>query len=277
MTATGTRSDVRAAACAIAVAALFASTVEVAAAAGTTDIGVAAERDTLESGETTTVDVVVADADGGVGALNATVTLSNPDVASVESASIHGDPGLERVTERADGVRLSAALADTDDVGSVTVATVVLRAEGPGQTSVDADVRALGDEDGETYTVGDVDRPAITVHDASDPSSEAPTSAESAADDPASGSTDDETTPGPSEDETASGATDDETTGDSEGREPDDSDDATGGDDQSDSDGSASAGQVVETSGGPTPAVLSPVGVVGAVVIIAAFVVRRLR
>jgi len=278
MTAIGTRSGVRAAACALAFATLFASTIGVAAAAGTTDIGVTAERDALTSGETTTVEVVVEDADGGVGALNATVTLSNPDIASVENVTIHGDPRLERITERDDGVGLSAALADTDDVGSVTVATVVLRAEQPGQTSVDLDVRALGDEDGAAYSVGNIDRPTITVNDVSGSSSDAQTSSGSVDDEAASESVDEGATPESTDDEAASESTDDGSTDSSANQKSGDNDDTTGGDDQSGSAGSASAGQLVETAGGPMAVISTPAGAIGAVVVIlGAFVLRRLR
>jgi hypothetical protein len=278
MTAIGTRSGVRAAACALAFATLFASTIGVAAAAGTTDIGVTAERDALTSGETTTVEVVVEDADGGVGALNATVTLSNPDIASVENVTIHGDPRLERITERDDGVGLSAALADTDDVGSVTVATVVLRAEQPGQTSVDLDVRALGDEDGAAYSVGNIDRPTITVNDVSGSSSDAQTSSGSVDDEAASEWVDEGATPESTDDEAASESTDDGSTDSSANQESGDNDDTTGGDDQSGSAGSASAGQLVETAGGPMAVISTPAGAIGAVVVIlGAFVLRRLR
>jgi hypothetical protein len=278
MTAIGTRSGVRAAACALAFATLFASTIGVAAAAGTTDIGVTAERDALTSGETTTVEIVVEDADGGVGALNATVTLSNPDIASVENVTIHGDPRLERITERDDGVGLSAALADTDDVGSVTVATVVLRAEQPGQTSVDLDVRALGDEDGAAYSVGNIDRPTITVNDVSGSSSDAQTSSGSVDDEAASESVDEGATPESTDDEAASESTDDGSTDSSANQESGDNDDTTGGDDQSGSAGSASAGQLVETAGGPMAVISTPAGAIGAVVVIlGAFVLRRLR
>lgn len=272
MIATGTQSGVRAVACALVFATLFASTVGVAAAAGTTDIEVTAERDTLTSGDTTTVEIVVEDADNGVGALNATVTLSNSDVASVESATIHGDPSLERVTERADGVRLSAALADTDDAGSVTVATVVLRAEKSGQTSVDVNVRALGDEGGVAYSVGNVDRPAITVNDV-------PGSSSGLTDDETSPeSTDDGTSSESTDGETASEPTDDETTVESENQEPDDSDDETSGEDRSEPAESTSTEQVVETSGGAMSAIFTPMGAIGVVfLVIGAFVLRRLR
>lgn len=154
----------RAASAALAAAAVVLAGVAVgAAAATTTDVAVAPASDSLEPGEETVVEVVVEDADGGVGAVNATVTLSDPAVATVENVTLHGDPGLSTVTERADGVEVSAALADTDDSGRVTVATVVVRAERSGETAVEVNVRALGDEDGAKYAVGSVDRPTLSV------------------------------------------------------------------------------------------------------------------
>ena len=278
MMATGTRSGVRTVACALAFVPLFASTVGVAAAAGTTDIGVEAERDAFRSGETTAVDVVVADADGGVGALNATVTLSNPDTASVESATIHGDPGLERVTERADGVKLSAALADTDDVGSVTVATIVLRAAEAGRTSVDVNVRALGDEDGVAYSLGTVDRPTITVNGGSEsPSNDRTASGPTDAGVP-SGPTDAGAPPGPADAGAASGSTtwaanDGGRDGDT-GTDDDRSDD----NDWSRSAGSLSADRVVDAVRSLLSMLTSPVGAIGAVVVVVGlFVLRRFR
>jgi hypothetical protein len=156
-------------ACTLALVVLFAAAVSVAAAAGTTDIGVSPDADTLEAGENTAVQVIVESADGGVGAINATVTFSNPDVASVETATIHGDPGLESVTERDDGVTVSAALADTDDTGAVTIVTLVVRGESPGTTGIDIDVRALGDEDGTAYDVAEIERPTLSVTDGAEP------------------------------------------------------------------------------------------------------------
>mgnify|MGYP006876398499 CR=1 FL=1 len=87
MAATNNQRRVRRAANALALAlalvVVLATSVSVVAAAGTTDIGVSVDADDVGTVDTATVDVVVESVDGGVGALNATVTLSNPDVASV--------------------------------------------------------------------------------------------------------------------------------------------------------------------------------------------------
>ena len=163
MAATTTQRHTRYLACALALLVLAGTAVGVAAAAGTTNVVVSPETDSLEQGDTTTVDLVVESTDGGVGALNATVAFSNPDVASVEDVTIHGDPGVSNATERPDGVALSAALGDTDDTGSVTVATVLVAADEPGTTALDVTVDVLGDENGAAYAVGSVDRPTITV------------------------------------------------------------------------------------------------------------------
>jgi hypothetical protein len=163
MARTTHRRCVRLGALALALAVVLGAVSGVAAAAGTTSVGVSAEATDVAAGETTAVDIVVEDADGGVGAVEATLTLSDPAVASVADVTFHGDPGLTDVSERDDGVELSAALADTADTGRVTVATVVLSADGAGETAVDVDVESLGDEDGTAYTVDSVDRPTITV------------------------------------------------------------------------------------------------------------------
>ncbi|WP_049984765.1 hypothetical protein [Halobellus rufus] len=168
MAATTTRSRSRCAACALALVVLLAAAVGVAAAADTTDLGVAPHTDNVAPGDTTEVDVVVESADGGVGAINASVTLSDPEVATVADVTIHGDPRLENVTDHDDGVEISAALADTEDTGRVTILTLVLRGEASGQTAIDVNARALGDEGGNAYTVAGIERPTVTVADGSD-------------------------------------------------------------------------------------------------------------
>mgnify|MGYP002762496500 FL=1 len=270
MSATSTRSRIRAAACTLVVASLLASAAGVAAAAGTTDVGVTAARAQLPSGETTTVDVVVETAAGGVGALNATVALSNPDVASVERATLHGDPGLERTVDRDDGVGLSAALADTDDEGSVVVATVVLRGENPGRTELDVTINALGDEDGRSYTVGTVEQPTLTVvGDAAAGSggrSAAPTAGTATA------------TPGTGDgDVTRHGAGDGSGDAEVETPTPAGSGGTVGAADQEASAGSAPGDRVVEAFGNPASVLSGPMGVIGALVVAVAFARRVFR
>lgn len=48
---------------------------------------------------------------------------------------------------------MTAALADTADTGSVTIATITLRHEAAGTSDVSLTVDALGTEAGQSYTV----------------------------------------------------------------------------------------------------------------------------
>lgn len=126
-----------------------------AGAAGQTAVRLSAE-EPLTVAETTAVDVVVDDADGGVGAYNVTVTLADPGTARIVDVTLHGDPSDEtaEVDVASDGSSATAiaALADTDDTGSVTVVTVTLRGGEAGATDLDLTVTALGDETGHSYT-----------------------------------------------------------------------------------------------------------------------------
>ncbi|AZH25271.1 hypothetical protein [Haloplanus aerogenes] len=126
-------------------------------AAGATTVRLSSADDVSVS-ETTTVDVVVNDADSGVGAYNVTVALTNPSIASITDVELLGNPSdrTSRVERAADGssVTMVAALMDTADTGTVTIARVTLRADGTGSTGLDLTVAALGDERGDSYTVG---------------------------------------------------------------------------------------------------------------------------
>ena len=59
------------------------ATAGVASAAGETSISVTAADETLAPGETTTVDVVLDDADGGVAVSQLQVELTDPEVAEI--------------------------------------------------------------------------------------------------------------------------------------------------------------------------------------------------
>ncbi|WP_144900801.1 hypothetical protein [Halobellus captivus] len=284
MAATTTRRRSHFAACALALVVLLAAAVSVAAAADTTDIAVAPAADGIQSGETTTVDVIVENADGGVGALNASITLSNPDAATIEEVTIHGDPSLENVSERPDGVDVSAALADTADTGEVTIVTVVLRGGSPGETAIDVNTRVLGDEDGSAYTVADTERPTLSVIAADGSGSGVDGESVSGSGDSAGSGSNDSSAPesgGPSD---AIGA-DGETTADGnggassgEGAEPSGDSDGSAGDSDG-SNGGASAGSDGgdDDSSPERPFTLyGPAGALG-VLVIGALVLSRLR
>lgn len=129
--------------------------VTTASAAGETTVRLAAEDRVTVSG-TTTVDVVVDAADGGVGAYNVTLAVADPATAEITGIELHGDPAEEtaRTAVAADGSSATAvaALADTNDTGSVPIVTVTLRGVEAGATDLDLTVTALGDERGHSYT-----------------------------------------------------------------------------------------------------------------------------
>jgi hypothetical protein len=129
-----------------------------ALAAGETTVTISPEEATAEAGDRVTFDIVVDNVDGGVGAWKLRLNLSDGTVADIVDVSLNGDPGLSTVdiAEDKDSVYLDAALADTEDTGSVTIATVTVELSVDGQTRIVPDLESLGDEQGSSYTVTDV-------------------------------------------------------------------------------------------------------------------------
>lgn len=164
---------------AVAVVALVASAgafVAPADAAGATAVRLDAGTDSLAVGERATVGVVVADADGGVGAYNVTVSV-DADHAVITDAAIGGGADLTRVDIADDGssATLVVALADTADAGSPTVATLAIEGTAPGETGVELTVNELVDEAGRTYEVTAAEGTELAVTGAStDPSASTP-------------------------------------------------------------------------------------------------------
>jgi PGF-CTERM protein len=148
----------------------------VVSAAGESELVVTPSTSTVETGETTTVDVVVESASGGVGAAEMRVAVDDPDVASISDVSIAGDPGLTDVTASDDGswMDVKYATADTDDSGSVTVMTVTIEGEADGTTGLsilpisDRDTVVVYDEEGTGYDLSNVGDAEITVRDDDD-------------------------------------------------------------------------------------------------------------
>jgi hypothetical protein len=115
----------------------------------------------------TTYDVVVESADGGVGAYDFAVTVDNHSVASFENVEVYGGSPTETtdVTVDDDGSTASAvvALANTSDTGSVTIATVTISGDNTGASELSLAVNALGTEDGDAYTVTETSGGTVTV------------------------------------------------------------------------------------------------------------------
>ena len=126
-----------------------------------------AEGETIDAGDTATYHVVVANASGGVGAHDFHIDIDDPTHATAREVSVRGDPSDATtdttLVDDGQAVNVTAALTDTDDTGSVTVATVTLRGHAVGTTDIGLRVDALGTEAGTAYNVTAVNGTSITV------------------------------------------------------------------------------------------------------------------
>lgn len=146
----------------------------VVSAAGESELIVTPAASTVTAGETTTVDVAVERANGGVGAAEMRVAVDDPDVAAITDVTVRGDPGLTDVTSAADSswVDVAYATADTDDSGSVTVVTVTVEGKSDGTTGLsvlprtDNDAVVVYDETGDGYDLSSIGDATMTVGDA---------------------------------------------------------------------------------------------------------------
>ncbi|RDZ48170.1 hypothetical protein C5B86_03685 [Haloferax sp. Atlit-19N] len=131
-----------------------------ALAATDTTVGFDTDAATVEPDSTRTFDIVVDSVDAGVGAYNLTVELDDASVGRIaEVATPDGtDPRLRDVSYDESRTVASVRVVglDTDDTGSVAVATVTVEtADATGDGALDVSVTALGDEVGNSYTVTD--------------------------------------------------------------------------------------------------------------------------
>jgi len=126
-----------------------------------------AASETVDAGETTTYDVVVANASGGVGAQDFRVVIEDPTHATVTDVSVAGAPAdaMTDITLVEDGnsANVTAALTDTDDDGTVTAATLTISGHAVGTTDIGLLVDALGTENGTAYNVTATTGASITV------------------------------------------------------------------------------------------------------------------
>jgi len=122
---------------------------------------------TVIAGETTTYNLVVDSADGGVGAYDFTVSIADPSIASISDVAVGGNPSAQTtdvsIADDGSSADVTAALANTSDSGSVTIATITVRGDEAGTSDVGLAVEALGTEAGESYTVTETTGASITV------------------------------------------------------------------------------------------------------------------
>ncbi|MFC5368854.1 PKD domain-containing protein [Salinirubrum litoreum] len=145
-----------------------------AGAATTTDLTVSVTDDdnTIEPGETTTVEIAVASADGGVGAAELGVTSSDPGVAAITDVTVLNEPGStdNDVAGGGGSADVKYAFADSPDTGSVTVLEVTLQAASAGTTDIEIVENAqtgnlvVFDENGAGYTLDSVGSATLTVN-----------------------------------------------------------------------------------------------------------------
>jgi hypothetical protein len=138
-----------------------------AAGAVATTVWLDPATETLTEGDRTTVDVVVEEVDGGVGAYAAELSVEDGEVARIADVTLHGTPDLRNVTVSEDGsaVSIKAALMQTADTGDVAVASVTLEGQGAGTTGVSLSVTALGDRDGNSYAVAGTEDATLSVRE----------------------------------------------------------------------------------------------------------------
>lgn len=142
---------------------LVCCTAGLASAAGPTDVTVEPTDSTVYVDETVTVDVVVDAADGGVGSVDLAVTVGDGTVANVTNVTVAGNPEMVDAGGNDTHRRIVANGMDTDDNGSVTVASLTIRGNQTGSTDLDLAVTAVGDERGVSYDVEGVTDGTVSV------------------------------------------------------------------------------------------------------------------
>lgn len=139
-------------------------------AAGNTDVELSPESDTITTGSTTEVDIVVTNATGGVGAVNVTVSLTPGDAATITDTSL--DDSAYSVKTQTDTDNTSVTVVgfglDTIDSGSVVVGDLTVRGDTAETTDISLQVNGLGDESGSDYTINSADRTSISVTSSSE-------------------------------------------------------------------------------------------------------------
>jgi hypothetical protein len=146
-----------------------------AAAAGGTTVSVVPADDRIETGETTTIQVVVDSADGGAGAAEFRVAVDDANTVRIVDVTVAGS-GQVKETTADDGswIDVEYAFADTADTGSVVVAEVTVEGVSAGTTGVTLepaegnDATVVYDENGHGYDVTGTNGVRLTVGDDDD-------------------------------------------------------------------------------------------------------------
>jgi hypothetical protein len=163
---------------------VFGTTAGLAGAATTSDLTVSItdNDNTIAPGETTAVQIAVANTDGGVGAAELGVELSNPDAATITDVTVLNDPGStdNSITGGGTAADVKYAFADSPDTGEVSIVEVTLQATAEGSTDVNIVENSqtgnlvVFDENGSGYTLDTIESATLTVEEVnSSPTAEA--------------------------------------------------------------------------------------------------------
>jgi len=150
---------------------LAAAAIGPAAAAGGTTVSSTPTEAATDVRENTTVQIVVDDAQGGVGAAEFRVSVDE-NIAEISDVDVHGS-GSTKVTTADNGsfVEVEYAFQDTADTGSVTIADVAVLGHSDGSTAVNLEAATgndkvlVFDEGGTGYDVTDIDAATLRVGD----------------------------------------------------------------------------------------------------------------
>lgn len=134
-----------------------------AAAADETEVTLEPADREVETGEVAEYDVVVTDADDGVGSFDLAATVEDPSVATVENVSYADEPSYAHRPQGETTAQLAATGMDTADDGSVRVATLELEAVGSGTTTISLAASDVVDETGRSYDVAGTEGATLSV------------------------------------------------------------------------------------------------------------------
>ncbi|MGQ5517538.1 hypothetical protein [Halococcus saccharolyticus] len=138
-----------------------------ASAAGSTTVSLSPAEQQVDTGETTTYEIVVENTDGGIGTTDAAVALDDPSVGTITDLTIAGEPANRNVAIADDGSSVSFDAiyfgnALSDDA-SVVIATVTVEGTAAGSSDLSLDVAEISDSAGDVYEVTGTDGAALDV------------------------------------------------------------------------------------------------------------------
>jgi hypothetical protein len=135
------------------------------AVASEIDIGLEPAQQTVDAGSTTAYDVVVEGATEGIGAYEASVSLSDDSVASFESFAHANDPMFDNTEVTDNELVISAATGDNTIAGAekITLGTATVAGTAGGQTDLAVGAVNVTDVDDTLYGVGAVTGGSLEV------------------------------------------------------------------------------------------------------------------